>query len=919
MRSNFDELICYLKNLDFQFDIIILSEIWIKDFETKFFAIAGYNEFFQCRDSNKSGGIVIYIKNVLIDFIHVPIHIKTGECVSIYSKINDFRIIGIYRSHQHKPEVFLAEFGEILKLNKAKNLYIIGDININIMDDSNSSDHYLDVISTLGFKLDIFGITRKVSEINSCIDHIFYRTTNNLKIKSAIINYPITDHYPICSSICLKFNVSDQSRLVKKQNIDIGVFSDLLSKSNFDFQYTLDSNIDIVFDNFMFKINKIIFMSVISSVHDKYKITKKPWISFELLKLINEKERLHKLYQRNKFNQAIKNQFTSFRNMLTSKLRMAKSDYFHNKFLTKNNNIKDQWKVIKEVLNEKHLTCLPSSKSPEDLSNSFNNHFSSVFNSNNFDVSPGYFDLNILTNLKSMFFEHVSVTEIYNIIKSLPNKKSTGLDKINKNMITIIFNQYSDFLTNLINLSFDQGIFFSKLKKSLVVPIFKQGSKNDFNNYRPISLLSLLSKIIEKVMYTRLTKFLDKHNIIADNQYGFRKGKSTELALMKFTNLIYLNENNNLKTAAVFLDISKAFDTVNHKILLKKLHCIGIRGYIYSWFESFLSGRSQIVKIDDTYSGEVPINGGVPQGSILGPLLFLIFINDFCKLNLNCDIITFADDTVLVFSAVNYLDLFKKIETALQITNIWFRNNLLKLNVSKTKFMIFSLKARDIAINSLKIHNPSCNLECDDLSSTCDKIERVDSIKYLGLHFDSNLKWKTHITYLLNKLRFINLKFFKLKRIIDHKFLTTLYFAWVQSLINYGITCYASDYFNNIRPLSHLQNKILSHLNKNSSLKPLMSIRELFIFRLLLFIFKNRFFYPLKTSSLTLRNTTGNLFIIKSNKEIFHKSHVFLGPFLFNKLNETLKTTNNFNEFKSGINNFIAGHKDIELLFKIAK
>lgn len=283
-----------------------------------------------------------------------------------------------------------------------------------------------------------------------------------------------------------------------------------------------------------------------------------------------------------------------------------------------------------------------------------------MFNTSGTDLRISFNSFDLQSNVNSLFLDYVTDFEISNVINSLPNKKSTGTDKINKIMIKILFNYHSDFITNLINLSFDQGIFFTGLKTSLVVPIFKQGNKNDLNNYRPISLLSVFSKVIEKLMQTRLVKFLDKHNILAENQYGFQKGKSTELALMKFTKIIYLNINNHKKTAAVFLDISKAFDTVNYDLLLNKLFIIGVRGKVYDWFESYLKGRSQIVKINEICSFENPIRGGVPQGSILGPVLFLIFINDFCKLNLNCDIITFADDTVLVFSANSYTELHKK-------------------------------------------------------------------------------------------------------------------------------------------------------------------------------------------------------------------------------------------------------------------
>lgn len=344
--------------------------------------------------------------------------------------------------------------------------------------------------------------------------------------------------------------------------------------------------------------------------------------------------------------------------------------------------------------------------------------------------------------------------------------------------------------------------------------------------------MPIFSKVIEKIMCDRLTSFLDVNDIIAHNQYGFKKGFSTEHALIDFSTTIYESINSNFKTVAIFLDIKKAFDSVNHKILLHKLEIIGIRGTQFEWFRSYLDNRKQCVKIQNKVSDFNLVHTGVPQGSILGSILFSIFINDLCKLDTTGKIITYADDTVIIYSAANYDSLQNDINADLLKIGDWFNVNDLILNSNKTKYINFTLRNNDNVDLNLIYHSLCTN----NLNCNCPLIQKVNTFKYLGLHIDQNLKWKSHVQYLRSKLRIHMHTFYYLRKYVDQKFLKTLYFAWVQSILQYGIVVWGGDYFSNLLPLYKVHNRFLKLL-KPTVLDRILPLLHLYIFRLNLYVF----------------------------------------------------------------------------------
>lgn len=253
--------------------------------------------------------------------------------------------------------------------------------------------------------------------------------------------------------------------------------------------------------------------------------------------------------------------------------------------------------------------------------------------------------------------------------------------------------------------------------------------------------------MLEKLVNIRLVKFLERSGVLSERQFGFRAHRSTEDAISLLVNVISSNLDNNINCIGVFLDLAKAFDTVSRPILLKKLEKMGIRGVSLAWFDSYLSERSQLVKVDCHSSGLDKVDFGVPQGSVLGPTLFLIYINDIHKISLpQAEIICYADDTVILFKGDTWESAFAAAEKGMSNAACWFRDNLLTLNSKKTKFLCFHKSAASSPTNStnlIKIHN--CN-NVSNLACSCEVICRSNSIKYLGLVIDENLNFKSHIT-----------------------------------------------------------------------------------------------------------------------------------------------------------------------------
>ena len=344
----------------------------------------------------------------------------------------------------------------------------------------------------------------------------------------------------------------------------------------------------------------------------------------------------------------------------------------------------------------------------------------------------------------------------------------------------------SSILEIIFNQILKEGLIPDSFKNALVTPLYKGNvPKKILTNYRPISLLNVFSKIFEKVIKTRLLNYLEENNLLPAHQFGFRKGLGTEDALAYLTNEIYNNLDKRKKTIGIFLDLSKAFDSISHSILLNSLKSFGIVGTALQIFKSYLEHRTQQVRIGNTVSEIGQINNGVPQGTVLSPILYIMYVAALSNLNINGKIYSYADDTAIIVSDSTWDTVWNKSEADMLIIDKWFLANNLKINYDKSKFVAFSNDIRTTPQKSeITIHN---QLNCNFTTCTCPKLFKQAFSKYLGITIDQNLTWNIHIENLIIKLRQLAYFFIIAKKILDKNFIRIAYFAMAQSLIQYGI------------------------------------------------------------------------------------------------------------------------------------
>ena len=425
--------------------------------------------------------------------------------------------------------------------------------------------------------------------------------------------------------------------------------------------------------------------------------------------------------------------------------------------------------------------------------------------------------LNKISGLqKSIFLSPVTETEIEKIVMNLPNKPSSGMDGISNILLKKLTYCIAHPLTLIFNKSLMEREFPDIMKVADVVPLYKSKSPLETTNYRPISLLLTFYKILEKVIYKQIYSFLNDNHQLYDSQYGFRAKHSCEDAVNELLSNIVKANTQKKKTIAIFLDLSKAFDTLSHDLLLKKLELYGIRGTALKWFESYLNGRKLRTKcVNNTtgqliYSDQYNITYGTPQGSCLGPLLFLIFCNNIYLHLESCKCILFAHDTTLYYSHKN-LDYLKWcIEQDLKIVSDWFRANKLTLNILKSDCILFGSRAT----HKLK-------LELDG-----EILPFVKNTKFLGIWIDENLNWSKHVSELATKLK-RGQKLLQLSRnFLSPHALQNLYYAQFHSHLSYGIITWGNMINKSlITALQKLQNTCLAYLKlKNSKI---LNVNEL--------------------------------------------------------------------------------------------
>ena len=643
------------------------------------------------------------------------------------------------------------------KLDTKKVLWI-GDINI---------DQKLQNINSLEYKklhqsLRMFGLVQTVTgtthitnkkgpkrtiEKETTIDVIFCNFSSEI-IKTKVHNECIGDHNTISCEIDHK--VKSAPKFCKKTIRDFSQknIDNLKSflENNFNPQVILEcQDVEVAtskFNAYMNELFELFFPVKVIKTSGKFL----PHMTPELLQEIKKKKILYdkcmklKAMKSPDFDKSWES-YKKQKNYVTKLSKNVKRDGVVKDLIqkSKKNDLKGIWKTIKSAAN------LPSGKSMEDIKidcDTLNDHFCTIGKKTQNEIATDDSSVDYKTYLRNptvndMFFENVSDEFILDYVDSIPRDKSIFEDiplKIYQQLIPLLIKP----ITHIANLSLYTGIVPNSCKMAKVTAIFKAGDKGDPGNYRPISILPLLCKILEKCVYSQLLQHIDENKILTEKQYGFRQNFSTVHLMIDLFDKLYKSKSNMNTPGVIFLDIKKAFDTVDHNILLEKLHYYGIKGLTLEWFKSYLKNRNQITCINNEFSRKGEVNCGVPQGSILGPLLFSLYINDMPIACTESDPYLFADDGALLFENIDRNNL-SNVTNELKNILMWMDANKLCVHLGKTNFVVFD-------------KNENLNIIFIERGSKIEHIKETKSIKYLGLIVDCCLSFKGHIESILNKI-----------------------------------------------------------------------------------------------------------------------------------------------------------------------
>ena len=818
LRAKIDNIRILIENCNANanvIDLIVLQETWLNDTEDiGWLDIPGFTLLSKAKYVSNHGGLAIYV-NELITYKEI-----STQNSNIYEHqlfifdapgCNQPFIVGnVYRPPREfaeNYEQFNMECSEMLrKINSLGYPTILcGDFNINLLHVKTKSavNEFLEIFMSNGYVPSITLPTRFAESHNSCslLDNCFIKMTSALDtVRSCILLANISDHLPYFVSSKIKWHKNNkkfitlvknsyedfQKAKVELANVDWNVILDMSdlgdANSNFD---KVDATLSCLYKR---------FLQPKTVKFQKYKHRNSKWVTREILQSIKYRDKLYREYKCTAIgtyeHANAKNQVRAYNHILRKQIRHAKRVYNNRLFQSCNGNIRDTWKNIKDVMGISSTSkVLPEQFKVNDrtisnkdtIAQEFNNFFANISDRDsqahfNEVMISQYLGNKPVTVFK---FKPVTLDEVVQIIGDLKTKDSTGCDNISTRMLQKFSSELSLPLMIILNQCITSGIFPAKLKIGKVVPIYKKKDPEVFDNYRPITLLPAISKIFERAICNQIYEYMISNNLICSNQYGFIKNHSTQLATTELIDRILCHLENDKTPFCVFLDLSKAFDVIRHDILLYKLKHYGFDNLALKLCGNYLSGRKQYVTFEGHDSGLLDITSGVPQGSIVGPLFFVIFINDITSASSLFHPILYADDTSLIstydeFESIGPVnDISNAINREIKHITDWLDYNCLKLNVTKTKFMHFKPRQKIIGhVPHIIINNVH--------------IEHVSDFNFLGIVVDQHITWKQHHLYINIKIAKVIGVLRRLRNLLDIDILKCIYNALINPHLHYG-------------------------------------------------------------------------------------------------------------------------------------
>ena len=803
---------------------ICISETWL-DISVPDSEIAIHNYYIQRRDRNRhGGGVCIYVRkdlsfNIRNDLDHTELEAKWIELFLPKSK--PILVGVIYRPPSQQNfytilDVVCSSSSDFLQYET----FLLGDFNTDV-----SCPRTIPLVQCFNSFINMFNFTKVINEptricstSSTTIDLILVSDCHKIS-QSGVIHTAFSDHCMVyCTRKVTKSFIGSHNNIILRS---------LKNYNKDDFQAKLlsvDWNSVILSDNVndaWFSFKKL-FLSAIDSIAPLKQIRIKqrsnPWMNANILQAINDRDKAFHKYTHVKSEENF-NSFQMFRNKVQNLVYSAKKDYFTNSIEQNKNDSKSLWKTLKSL-------GLPSKKGSDNsssniclkidgnicfdkklIADTFNNFYTTVACKlveklpkcvqmygcsfvNQFYAEKGVFP-------NSYSFSLISESKVLKYLTSLSAHKATGLDGIPSHFIKDGSSIIAGPLTHIINLSLIQGIVPDDLKSARVVPLYKKNDKLSVGNYRPVSILNIVSKIFERVVYDQVETYFKDRDLLYKFQSGFRGGFSTDTCLIHLTDYIRNENDKGNFVGMLLLDLQKAFDTVDHSILLMKLKAAGLGNDILRWFSSYLCDRQQLVDVSGTFSSTAQVTCGVPQGSILGPLLFIIYVNDMSAVVKN-KLLLYADDSAILVSDKCFSNVEQVLIAELQSVSQWLVDNKLSLHLGKTESIVFGSKQKLRSKSSLNI---SCNGT---------EIESTKSVKYLGVTLDQHLSFSSMADSVLKKAN-ARLKFlYRKKEFLTHETKKLLVMSLIQCHFDYGCSIWYNSLTQAFKnKLQTTQNKIL--------------------------------------------------------------------------------------------------------------
>ncbi len=898
--SKMDEFSIWLLSLQHKPNILCFTETWyLRD--TLPYQLHGYTVFNVPRQSGVGGGLCMYVNDTYrTSVLNTSIVCSTFEFTCIQFVLNGLHTIVccIYKPPSTNATDFLAELATLLSFfqnnHPFANIVLTGDFNTDIKNKNNTD--FTNLLLSSNLYPTIFFPTRVTNQSSTIIDNCF--TNTQLDWKSGVLNCSLSDHYMIF--LCINFpniKVQKEKEYMHKQ-VDMFAFTKDVANLSWDF-ITDTSLVDSDCEKFI-----LLLMNSLSK--STYTITSKirfkmPWMT---IGLHCSSLRKHELFKKAQCGEIPLSIYKNYRNKFTQCVRARKKQYYYDLCEQNKHNSRKIWQHVNSLLGQNHQSS-ENLVNCHDL-NVINKFFSNLGPTTVADLPTSrcnYRDF-ITPVINSFVLSTVTSAELLNIINRLPNKCSCGFDGLNSYHLKSVAIHIANPLLQIVNKSFNNGIFPNVLKIARVTPVHKGGNSDQLINFRPISVLPTLSKIFERLIYNRLESFITKFHILSDYQFGFRKGHNTEMAVINAINYINKSIDSKVPVLALYIDISKAFDSLDHSILLEKMHLLGFRGTIHKLISSYLKSRYQYVESSGVKSNLCTLTKGVPQGSILGPLIFLLYINDLASLSPDLYFSLFADDTTIITADKSLTYTTQVVADRLTCVFDWFLANKLSVNVKKTHCMFFGLK-KCVFYDKVTVNEHVINC--------------VPNTKFLGLYIDNELTWGTHIENVCSQLS----KTLGLIRVASHVLpnyvLRNLYYAYFASRLCYGICLWGNTFTTYLQPIRTLQNRCirlisnadnLAHVPFIAKYLNLLMFDDLYYFHTAIFMYKvfhdlhpaviSHLFTKLSSmsNSIVTRHTMHDFFLPQVRLCVCKKFITYSGVDVWFKLDPDVKACTCLQKFK---------------------